>query len=117
MYYLLVASGQAGRCCLRRWRVTRTICSQGLESKLKTAQEKKPKEPTQKKAKQKKQSLEEFYLTKDNQHTHNSRATVLTTARPGRGAQSAWLEEQQANSTEFGEETTQCQCSASITSS
>jgi len=90
-------------------------------TKLKTTrlrtQPKMSKKLKQKKAKQRKQYLDEFYLIRDNQHNHNSRATVLTTTRSGRGVQSAWLDEPQANSTELGEETARCQCSASITSS
>ena len=89
--------------------------------KLKTTklkmQHERSKKLKQKNAKQKKQSLEEFYLTQDNQHNHSSRTTEVTTTRSGRGIQIAWLDEPQANSTELGEETARCQCSASITSS
>jgi hypothetical protein len=89
--------------------------------KLKTTklmtQQKRSKKLKQKMAKQKKQSLDVFYQTQDNRHNHNSRTTVSTTTRSGRGVQNVWLDEPQANSTELGEETARCQCSVSITSS
>ena len=88
-----------------------------LKTTMLKAQPQMSKELKQKKAKQRKQYLEELYLTQDNQHKHNSRTTVLTTTRSGRGVQSAWRDALQANSTELGEETARCQCSASITSS
>ena len=99
----------------------RTICSHGLEMKLKTerlkTQPEKSKELKLKNAKQKKLYLEQLYPTQDNQHSHNSRATGWTTTRTGRGAQSAWRDAPQANSTELDEESVRCRCLALITSS
>ena len=98
----------------------RTICSHRLKTKFKTkrlkTQPKKSKELKLKNAKQKKLYLEGFYQTQDNQHNHNSRATVSTATLSGRGAQGAWQDVPRANSTENVEENVRCQCSASITS-
>ena len=88
-----------------------------LKMKRLKTQPKKSKELKLKNAKQKKLYLEEFYQALDKQHNHNSRATVRTTTRPGRGVQSAWRDAPQANSTEHEEDTARCQCVALVTSS
>ena len=77
-------------------------------TKLKTTRLRTPleksKELKHRKAKKRKQYLEEFYQTQGNQHNHNSRTTVSTSALSGRGAQSAWRDGPQANSTEHVKE-------------
>ena len=85
-------------------------------TRLKTQPEK-LKELKLKSGQQEKLYLEEFFPFHDNQHSHNSRTTVWTTTRTGRGAQGARRDAPQANSTELNEESVRCQCLALTTSS